>query len=143
MPSHLGVRLPATPAPPGALDDEELFIVRLEKLALNSGTTGGARKMTQNAPKTASKLSKTESEAPPTVARKCANLSLRDHGDVQPFTTTLSMYCNCGTSTVSALTKPCTCRKTTGASTTDPRTALWNTTTSAQLALWILPLWHN
>ena len=27
VPSHLGVKLPATPAPRGALDDEELFIV--------------------------------------------------------------------------------------------------------------------
>ena len=31
VPSHLGVRLPATPAPPGALDDEELFIVEGSK----------------------------------------------------------------------------------------------------------------
>ena len=27
VPSHLGVKIPATPAPNGALDDEELFIV--------------------------------------------------------------------------------------------------------------------
>ena len=45
---------------------------KLEKLALNSGTTGGARKMTQNASKNAQlpsfhhqTLSMTESEAPP------------------------------------------------------------------------------
>ena len=28
---HLGVRLPVTPPPPGALDDEELFIVESSK----------------------------------------------------------------------------------------------------------------
>ena len=51
--------------------------------------TGGARKMAQNAPKTltAIMISKTESEAPPTV---CMNLSLQDHGNVQ----TLSMNCS-------------------------------------------------
>ena len=31
VPSHLGVKLPATPAPRGALDDEELFIVEGSK----------------------------------------------------------------------------------------------------------------
>ena len=31
VPTHLGVKLPATPAPWGALDDEELFIVEGSK----------------------------------------------------------------------------------------------------------------
>ena len=51
VPSHLGVRLPATPAPRGALE-HSCERSKARKLALNSGTTGGARKMTQNASKT-------------------------------------------------------------------------------------------
>ena len=52
VPSHLGVKLPATPAPRGALDDEELFIVEGSKNWRSTpGTTGGARKVTQNASK--------------------------------------------------------------------------------------------
>ena len=42
----------------GALDGKELFAIEgSEKLALNSGTTGGARKMTQNASKNPSTTS--------------------------------------------------------------------------------------
>ena len=42
---HLGVRLPATPPPRGALDDEELFIVEGSKNWRSTpGQPGGARK---------------------------------------------------------------------------------------------------
>ena len=60
----------ATPWSPRALT--VVSARKLEKLALNSGTTGGARKMTQNASKTAQlpsfhhqTLSMTEAGAPP------------------------------------------------------------------------------
>ena len=49
MPSHLGVNS-RHPWSPRALT--VVSARKLEKLALNSGTTGGARKMTQNASKT-------------------------------------------------------------------------------------------
>ena len=47
---HLGVRLPATPPPQGALDDEELFIVEGSKNPRNPGLNPmrGVRKMGQN-----------------------------------------------------------------------------------------------
>ena len=49
---HLRVNSRRQRHPRGALDDEELFIVEgSKKLALNSGITGGTRKMAQNAPK--------------------------------------------------------------------------------------------
>ena len=51
VPSHLGVRLPATPAPSSNRALTVVSARMLEKLALNSATTGGARKMTQNASK--------------------------------------------------------------------------------------------
>ena len=42
---HLGVRLPATPPPRGALEDEELFIVEGSKNWRSTpGQPGGARK---------------------------------------------------------------------------------------------------
>ena len=44
VPSHLGVKLPATPAPVEPSTTKNSSSSRLEKLALNSGTTGGARK---------------------------------------------------------------------------------------------------
>ena len=85
---HLGVRLPASPPPQGALDDEELFIVEgSPKSPLKAGTqlreeeSEKCRKIRQKKAFTTSKTSMTESEAPPTV---CENLSLQDHGDVQP-----------------------------------------------------------
>ena len=53
----------------GALDGKELFIIEgSEKLALNSGTTRGARKMTQNASKTPLIAATAESRVPVSVA---------------------------------------------------------------------------
>ena len=52
VPSHLGVKLLATLAPRGALDNEELFIVEGSKNWRSTpGQPGRARKMAQNAPK--------------------------------------------------------------------------------------------
>ena len=58
---HLGVKLPATPPPHGALDDEELFIIEEPSMTKNSSSSrarkirapqdttplGGVRKMDQ------------------------------------------------------------------------------------------------
>ena len=52
VPSHLGVKLPATPAPQEPSSTHSCETRKLEKLTLDSGTTGGARNMTQNASKT-------------------------------------------------------------------------------------------
>ena len=50
---HMVVRLPATPPPHGALDDEELFNVDGSKNPRTRDSTplGGVRKKAQNAPK--------------------------------------------------------------------------------------------
>ena len=62
---HLGVRLPATPATPGSPRRRRTLHHRgLEKLALNSGTTRGARKMVQNAKKKPSSHPTAESNLP-------------------------------------------------------------------------------
>ena len=51
---HLGVRLPTTPPPRKALDDEEIFIVEGSKnFRSTPGTTRRSAKMAQNAPKKA------------------------------------------------------------------------------------------
>ena len=51
-PSYGLIGNPGAKSPGSKLDDEELFILEgSKKLALNSGTPGGARKMTQNASK--------------------------------------------------------------------------------------------
>ena len=117
---------PATPQPSMTKNSSSSRAEVRRPPGLNS-SRGESEKWRKKRPKTASKPSMTESEAPPTVAEKCSNLSLRDQGDVQHCrcparppcqctaekSTTLSMYCNCGTSPVSALTDPCTCRWTT------------------------------
>ena len=55
--SHMGARLPGDPTTRGNCRRRKTLHRRgLEKLALNSGTTGGARKRTQNAPKRAPTL---------------------------------------------------------------------------------------
>ena len=84
-----------------ALDNEELFVVDGSQkiIALKTGTRRPSgresEKWRKMRPKPASKSLMTGTEAPPTVSGNCANLSLRDHGDVH----TLSMNCKTGTST--------------------------------------------
>ena len=89
--SHLGVRLPATPATRGALDNEELFIIEGSKTDTwrstpeNWRSAKKWRKMRLPATfQVKSTLSMTESETPPLLQRRQHN----------------RRNCNCGNSTV-------------------------------------------
>ena len=124
---HLGVRLPATPAPQGALDNEELFIVEGSKNPRTAGLNP-SRGSPKNGAKCAEKApnplqivielcrSTTESEAPPVLRARTG------------MSTTLSvnataLHClDHGQTVVHKPRKqPCS------------RTALWNLSSVAQL----------